>query len=101
MPSVMATMTRDARVGRFHDGVGGAGRRHEDHAGVGPGLLHRLGDGVEEREALLDRAALAGRDAADDLRAVFPALLGVKGARLAEALAEHAGVFVDEDAHSG
>ena len=37
MPSVMATMTADARVGRFEDGVGRGGRRHEDHGGVGAG----------------------------------------------------------------
>ena len=101
MPSVMATMTRDAGVGGFHDGVGGGGRRHEDHGGVGPGLRDRLGDGVEQREAFLGGAALAGHDAADDLRAVVAALDGVKGAGLAEALAEDAGVLVDEDAHRG
>ena len=28
----------DAGVGRFHDGVGGGRRRHEDHGGVGTGL---------------------------------------------------------------
>ena len=38
MPSVMATISADAGVGRFHDRVGGEGRRHEDHRGVGPGL---------------------------------------------------------------
>ena len=44
-------------------------------------------------------AALAGHDAADDLRAVVAALDGVEGAGLAQALAEDAGVLVDEDAH--
>ncbi len=42
----------DAGVGRFHDGVGGEGRRHEDHRGVGPGLLHGLGHRIEDRNAL-------------------------------------------------
>ena len=84
MPSVMAMISRDAGVGRFHDGIGGGRRRHEDHGGVGPRLAHRLGHGVEQRKAFLDRAALARRDAADDLRAVIPALLGVEGAGLAE-----------------
>ena len=99
MPSVMATMTRDAGVGGFHDGVGGGGRRHEDHGGVGAGRRDGLGDGVEEGEALLGRAALAGHDAADDLRAVLAALDGVERAGLAEALAEDARVLVNEDAH--
>ena len=68
----------DAGVGGFQDGVGGAGRRHEDHRGVGAGLAHRLGDGVEQGKALLVGAALAGRDAADDLGAVVAALLAWK-----------------------
>src|SRR5262249_36855911 len=75
----------DAGVRGLEDGVGGGGRRHEDHAGVGPGLPDGLGDGVEQGETLLGRAALAGHDAADDLRAVVAALNGVERAGLAEA----------------
>ena len=51
---------------------------HEDHRRVGAGLLDGLGDGVEHRQAVDRLAALAGRDAADHLRAVLEAALGVK-----------------------
>src|SRR5262249_33650124 len=91
----------DTGLGGLHDGVRGGGRRHDDHAGVGPGLAHRLGDGVEDVEAFQLGAALPRLDAADDLGAVVAALLGVKGTGLAEALAEDAGVFVNQDAHYG
>ena len=90
---------RNARVGRFHDRVGRGRRRHENHAGTGPGLAHRLGHRVEERKALLDGAPLARRNGPDHLRAVFPALLGVKGAGFAQTLTEDAGVFIDENTH--
>ena len=66
---------------------------------LAPVLRDGLGDGVEERKAFLGRAALAGRDAADELRAVVAALLGVERAGLADALADDARVLVDEDAH--
>ena len=69
---------RDARVGGFHDGVGGKRRRHEDHRGVGAGFLHGVGDGVEHRPAFVRRAALAGRDAADDVGVVRGAALAWK-----------------------
>src|SRR5262249_37175922 len=85
-------------VGRLHDGVRRP-RRHKDHAGVGPGLAHRLGHGIEQRIAILRGAALAGLDGTDDLRAVVTALVGVKRAGLAEALDEDFGVLVNEDAH--
>ena len=80
----------DAGVGRLHDRVGRAGRRDEHHAGVRPRSCDRLGHGVEDREALLDRATLARRDAADDLRAVLAALVGVERAGLADPLADDA-----------
>jgi len=82
MPSVMATMTEMPRVGCFEDGVSRAGRRDEDHRGVGPRLADGLLHGVEQREAVLLGAALAGLDRADDVRAVLPALLGVERACL-------------------
>ena len=65
---------RDAGRGRFHDRIGGAGCRHEDERGVGPGLANRLGDGVEDGNRVIQRAlaALARGDARDDVRAVVP-----------------------------
>ncbi len=50
----------DAGVDRFQNGVGRERRRHEDHRGVGAGLLDRFGDGVEHRQAFDRLAALPG-----------------------------------------
>ena len=100
MPSVMQTTTRDAGVGRFHHRVGGKRRRHEDHRRVRAGLLHRLAHRVEDRPAFVRRAALAGRDAADDRRPVGRGLLGVKRPLAAgQALDEQARVLVDQNGH--
>jgi hypothetical protein len=46
----------DARLGRLHDRVGGARRRHVDDAGVGAGGGHGLAHGVEDRQ--VDRVAI-------------------------------------------
>src|SRR5690606_10784243 len=69
-------------------------------AGVGAGLLGRLGHGVEHRQADMGLAAFAGRHAADHLGAVGDGLFGVEGALGAgDALADDAGLFTDEDGH--
>ena len=89
---------RQAGVGGFHDGVGGKRRRHEDDRRVRAGLLHRVVHGVEDRPALVRRAALARRDAADDGGAVGGRLLGVKRPLAAgQALDDQACRFVDQD----
>jgi hypothetical protein len=57
-------------------------------------------DRVEDRQAQMRGAALAGRHAADHLRAIGDGLFGMEGAlRAGEALADDAGVFVDENGH--
>ena len=89
-----------AGVDRFEDRVGGERGGDEDHRGVGAflfdGFVHRVEHGHAERGL----AALARRDAGDELRAVLEAILGMKLARLAgDALANDAGVFIDQDAH--
>ena len=58
-------------------------------------------DGVEDGQVVgVALAALAGGDAADHFGAVLEAIAGVEGARFAgDALADHAGFLVDEDAH--
>ncbi len=90
----------DAGIGRLEDGVGGERRRHIDDAGGGAGLSDGIGHGVEHRQVQVFFTATAGRDAADHLRAVLDALFGMERALLAgEALADHAGVLVDENAH--
>ena len=65
-------------------------------------LAHRLLEGVEHRHLVLELlAALPGRDAGDQVGAVGEHLLRVERARAAgDALAHHAGVLVDEDAHA-
>src|SRR5580693_3263938 len=91
---------RNLRRDRLGDGIGGAGRRHIDHAGIGAGLLARFVDGVEYRQVEMGRAAFAGRYAADHFCPVGDRLLGMEGAVLAgETLADDFGIFVDEDGH--
>ena len=97
---------RDAGVDGFEDGVGRERRRHVDGGRVGAGRRLGLGDGVEQRHVgelgvgVLG-AALAGRDAADDFRAVGSRLLGVERALAAgDALADHLGRLVDENGHN-
>src|SRR4029077_3571495 len=91
---------RDLGVDRFGDRVGGAGGRHIDDAGVAPGRFLGFDDGVEHRQVEMLAAAFARRRAADHLGAVGDRLLGMERAVLAsEALADDAGVLVDEDGH--
>ncbi len=102
MPSVMQTIDLDAGVGGFHDGVGretpGGTKMMR---GVGAGFLDGLGHGVEDGEALVLVAALAGRHAADDVGAVVHHLLGVERALGAgDALHDEARIFVNENAQS-
>ena len=77
MPSVMADDQFESGIRAFEDGVGGERRRNENGGGGRAGLLHRFGHGVENGNpfsAVLENlAALAGRDAGDDLRAVINA----------------------------
>ena len=60
----------DPGVDRLVDGVGGERRGDEDHRRVRACARDRLGDGVEDRDALDVLAALARSDAGDELRAV-------------------------------
>ncbi len=86
----------DAGIRRLEDRIGREGGRHVDHAGIGAGLAHRVVHGVEHRPVEVLLAALARRDAADQLGAVGDGLFGVEGALLAgEALADDLGVLVD------
>src|SRR5271169_152967 len=85
---------------RFEDRVGGERRRHVDHGRVGAGRFARLLDGIENRNALEVRAALARHHTADHLRAVVAAGARVELAGGAgDALGEDAGVLVYQNAH--
>ena len=71
---------RQAGVGGFHDGVGGKGRRNEDHGGVRAGFLDGLRNRIEHRAVEMLCAAFARRDAADHVGAVGDRLLRVERA---------------------
>jgi hypothetical protein len=65
-------------VGRFHDGVGGKGRGHENHAGVGAGNFDGIGDRIENGNIVHLLAALSGGHAGNHLGAVFNACAGME-----------------------
>jgi hypothetical protein len=91
IPSVM----RQARVFGFENGIGGKRRGHEDDGGVGSGLLDGLGNGVENRPALVRGASLTWCYSAHYLGPILGAALGVEGAFLAgDALHDEPRVFV-------
>ncbi len=90
----------DAGGGRFEDGARRELRRHGDERRGGAGRGHRVGDRVEDRDAVDVLTRLAGRDAADDLGAVVAVAQAVVLALPAgEALDDDLGVLVDEDCH--
>ena len=87
----------------LHHGIWRAGRRYEDQGRVRAGLADGVRDRVEDGNGPVEGAlaALAGRDAGDDVRAVLPGGLGVEPAFAAgDALYDQAGVASDEDAHA-
>src|SRR5205085_4373134 len=82
------------------DRVDGEARWNEDHRRVRAGLVDRLGDGVEDRDSVEILAALAGRDAGDDVRAVVPVPQRVEGAFAAGcALDDELRLIADDDRH--
>ncbi len=101
MPSVMATMTAMPASAASMMASAAAGGGTKIMVALAPVLRTASATVLNSGKPSLHGAALAGRDAADDLRAVFAALHGVEGAGFAHALTEDAGVFIDEDAHCG
>jgi hypothetical protein len=87
MPSVMATTSSSAASTPSRMASARERRRDEDRAGGRAGLFHGFGDGVKDRDLLAavleELAALAGRDAGDDLRAVIDGELGMPRAEAA------------------
>src|SRR6185437_2993543 len=91
----------DAGIGRLENGVSRTRGRHVDHAGSRARLLHRILDGIEHRQAEVLLTPAPRRHATNELRAVGDGLLGMEGALLpGEALADHLGVLVDQNAHA-
>ena len=70
----------DARVHGLVDRVDGEARRDEDERRVRAGLVDGVGDRVEDGDALDVLAALARRDAGDEVRAVRPVAQAVEAA---------------------
>ena len=100
MCSVMQMTVPMPGVDGLVDRVGGEARGDEDHRRVRARLGDRVGDRVEDRDPLDVLAALAGRDAGDDLRAVGAVAQPVEAAlRAGQALDDEARVVVDDDRH--
>src|SRR5574341_466335 len=90
----------DPGGGGFHDGVSRSHRGHEDERAVGALVLHGLGHGVPDGEALVGPAALRRRGSADDGGAVLLAAGGVECPfATGDALNDDARGPADEDAH--
>ncbi len=90
----------DPGVNGLVDGIRREARGDEDHGRVRAGLVHCLGDSVEDRHAVDVRTALPGRDACDDVRAVVAVANPVERALPAgEPLDDEPRVVVDDDRH--
>src|SRR5690606_2546528 len=90
----------DARGFGLEDGIGGARRRDVDDGGFGAGGFDSFAYRIEDGEAEVFGAALAGGDAADVVGAVLEPLLGVEGSVFpGDALGDDLGVFGDENGH--
>ena len=91
---------RNLGLDRFADRVGGAGRRHVNHAGIAAGLARALRRRCRTPADRDGSRRLCRATAADHLGAVGDRLLGMERAVLAgKALADDLGVLVDEDGH--
>src|SRR5262249_21342848 len=90
----------DTGIGRLHDGVSGERWRHEDDAGGCASVANGVANRIEDRQAKVGGAALAGCHTAHDPRAVIHHLLGMKAADLArDTLDNDAGIGVKKHAH--
>jgi hypothetical protein len=90
----------DACSNGLENRIGGERWRHEDHRGVGAGGVAGFSHRVEHRQTSDLFTTLAWSDAADHSCAVVEAATGVELTDLAsDALADHASVAIDDDAH--
>src|SRR5207253_1293099 len=90
----------DLCIRGFHDRIRRIWRWHEDERAVGASSIHRFLHAVEHRPAFVRRTAFSRSDAADNLRPVFSAALGVECALAPrEALHDDSCGFIYKDAH--
>ena len=91
----------DAGVNRFEDRVRSTSWWNENHRGVATGFAARFHDGVKDGNLIFENLTTAcGRDARNDIGAVFHTGLRVGCSRLAsDALNEQARIFINEDGH--
>ena len=87
-------------IGCFHDCVGGERRRHVNHRSVRAFFVHRIRNRIENRNAFVLGAALAGRYSSDDVRSILHHLLCMKRAFFSgDALDNQTGRFIDKYTH--
>src|SRR5438876_5627106 len=92
----------ESGIDGFKDRLASEGRWNENRGRGRARLLRGFGHSVEDRHFVFKKlAAFAGRDAGDDLRAVFETQLGVPRAEAAgDALDQDLGLGSDEDGHA-
>jgi len=89
----------DSGSGGFHNRIRCEGRRNINHGRIRAGFLHGVGYSVENRNAFMRRAALAGRDSAYNVRSILNHLLCMEGALFArDSLNHKARFFIHENA---
>ncbi len=90
----------DFRIGRFHDRVGRKRGRHKNHRGIGAGFVRCLLHSIENGPAFVRGAAFARRNAADNLRAISGAGLGMERAFApSQTLHDQSSSLISQDCH--
>ena len=88
----------DTCASGFHDRVRRECGWYVNDRGVSASLFHRVGDSIENRNALVLRSAFAGSNATDNLRSVLDHLFGVEGSFFAgDTLNYQTRIFIDEN----
>jgi hypothetical protein len=87
---------RNPGIGSLHNCVGGKRGRNVNHRRICARFSNGAGDGIENRHRFVRRAAFTGRDAADDICAVFNHLYGMESSFFAgDPLHNQAGILIN------